>query len=49
MVYVVYDFYTYLACSAKAMTPLSKGVAALVPVNDSVHLLFSVVVGYIKK
>ena len=28
------------------MTPLSKGVAALVPVNDSVHLLVSVVVGY---
>ena len=39
----------HFACNAKAMTPLSKGVAALVPVNDSVHSLLRVVVGYSKE
>ena len=45
-IYYIFTRRTYLACNASAMTPLIKGVAALVPVNESVHLLLRVVVGY---
>ena len=34
----------YFACSARAITPDTSGVEALVPVKSSVHLLFRVVV-----
>ena len=34
----------YFACKARATTPDTSGVAALVPVKPSVQLLFRVVV-----
>ena len=37
----------YFACKASAIAPLANGAAALVPVNDVVHLLPIVVVGCI--
>ena len=40
---------TYLACRARAITPATRGVAALVPVKDEVHLPFTDVVVWNKE
>lgn len=37
---------TYFTCNASAITPAAIGAAALVPVNESVHLLLVNIVAY---